>query len=71
METLLTRAQEAVVEQAIHAGVPIIVDGVHGPTGTTSCAAEEPMPGSRGKWMRACTARAAERAKTPWPSRSG
>lgn len=40
MEQLLTRAQEAVVEQAIHAGVPIIVDGVHGPTGKTTLCDE-------------------------------
>lgn len=40
MEQLLTRAQEAVVEQAIPAGVPIIVDGVHGPTGKTTLCDE-------------------------------
>ena len=40
MEQLLTKAQEAVVEQAVRAGVPIIVDGVHGPTGKTTLCDE-------------------------------
>lgn len=40
MDRFLTKAQQAVVEQAIHAGVPIIVDGVHGPTGKTTLCDE-------------------------------